>query len=99
MVSVNMLRQTGSSSDIPIRECGSIRDIEVTLMGASILTEWFNNKLGGKMKCIFAPEMECTVYDVMKELEADLTPTYILEKACPLCPKRPMPERPDRLKR
>ncbi|MDH5783308.1 MAG: hypothetical protein OEZ35_06575 [Candidatus Bathyarchaeota archaeon] len=52
-----------------------------------------------RMKCMFNPEIECTVYDVMKELETDLKPTYILEKACPLCPKRPMPERPERLER
>jgi len=54
---------------------------------------------GVKMKCIFNPEMEYTVYDVMKELETDLKPTYILEKACPLCQKRPVPERPERLER
>ena len=50
-----------------------------------------------KMKCMFNPEIECTVYDVAKELETVLKPTYILEKACPICPKRPMPERPKRL--
>ena len=52
-----------------------------------------------KMKCLFNPEIECTVYDVAKELETVLKPTYILEKACPICPERPMPERPKRLKR
>ncbi len=52
-----------------------------------------------EMKCMFNPEIECTVYDVAKELETVLKPTYILEKACPICPKRPMPERPKRLKR
>ncbi len=51
------------------------------------------------MKCVFNPEMECTVYNVMKELETDVKPTYILEKACPLCPKRPMPEPPKRLEK
>jgi len=52
-----------------------------------------------KMKCMFNPKMECTVYDVMKDLEADLKPSLILEKACPLCPKRPMSGRPERLER
>ena len=37
---------------------------------------------GVKMKCMFNPEIECTVYDVAKELETVLKPTYILEKAC-----------------
>jgi len=31
---------------------------------------------------MFNPEIECTVYDVAKELETVLKPTYILEKAC-----------------
>lgn len=39
------------------------------------------------------------VYEVLKELETDVKPTYILEKACPYCPKRPLPERPERLER
>jgi len=54
---------------------------------------------GAEMKCMFNPDMECTVYNVAKELEPDLEPTDLLEKACPLCPKRPLPQPPERLER
>jgi len=49
------------------------------------------------MKCMFNPEIECTVYDVAKELETILKPTDLLEKACPICPIRPLPKGPKRL--
>jgi hypothetical protein len=51
------------------------------------------------MKRLFNPAIECTVYDVMKELGTVPKPTYILEKACCLFPKNPRPERPKRLAR
>jgi hypothetical protein len=45
------------------------------------------------MKCMFNPEIECTVSKVLEELERTIDPMEILDKACPLCPKRPHPER------
>jgi len=51
------------------------------------------------MKCMFNPKIECSVHDVAKELGVVLQPTYVLEKACPICPKRPFPEPPKRLEK
>jgi len=46
------------------------------------------------MKCMFNPKIECTVFDVLKEIVDHPDPYKILEHACPLCPNRPLPERP-----
>jgi hypothetical protein len=47
-----------------------------------------------EMKCVFNPEIECTVFDVLKEVVGNPDPYKILEHACPLCQNRPFPERP-----
>lgn len=61
------------------------------------------------MKCMFNSEIECSVYEVLKEAVERPDPYKILEHACPLCqnrpfplgpfPERPHPERPKRPKK
>ena len=39
------------------------------------------------MKCMFDPKIDCTVFASAKDI-FELRPKDILEKACPICPKR-----------